>query len=232
MWKTASDKGLGHLLRDVWSLLNEEERELLDKEIRPFPCKKASTVFSEGDIPNNLFYLYEGKIKILREGVYGRFLISRIVKPGQFFGMRPYFAEETCSSTAIAVENSKVLAIPVEAIEALLKGNTSFCRYFLKTLAKELGYAERRTVTLTQKHVRGRLAETLLILKENFGFENDGATLSIYLSREELATLSNMTVSNAIRTLSTFVSERMLALDGKRIKIIDCDRLQKTARSG
>ena len=90
-----------------------------------------------------------------------------------------------------------------------------------------LGIADERTVNLTQKHIRGRLAESLLFLKDSYGLEEDGATLSIYLSREDLANLSNMTTSNAIRTLSTFVAERIIAIDGRKIKLIDEDKLKK-----
>lgn len=67
---------------------------------------------------------------------------------------------------------------------------------------------------------------------QNYGLENDGATLDIYLSREDLAALSNMTTSNAIRTLSLFASERIIALDGRIIKIIDPDGLEKISKHG
>ncbi|HCM20396.1 MAG TPA: Crp/Fnr family transcriptional regulator, partial [Porphyromonadaceae bacterium] len=73
-------------------------------------------------------------------------------------------------------------------------------------------------VNLTQKHVRGRLAEALIFLRESYGLEEDGATISIYLSRDDLASLSNMTTSNAIRTLSTFVDEHVITIDGRKIK--------------
>ena len=62
--------------------------------------------------------------------------------------------------------------------------------------------------------------------------EEDGATLSIYLSREDLASLSNMTTSNAIRTLSMFVAERIIAIDGRKIRIIDEEKLKKISRLG
>ena len=96
----------------------------------------------------------------------------------------------------------------------------------------DLGIADERTVNLTQKHIRGRLAESLLFLKDSYGLEEDGATLSIYLAREDLANLSNMTTSNAIRTLSTFVAEHIIAIDGRKIKLIDEEKLKKISRMG
>ena len=62
--------------------------------------------------------------------------------------------------------------------------------------------------------------------------EEDGATISIYLSREDLANISNMTTSNAIRTLTSFVNEEMITIDGRKIKIIDEEKIRKTSKLG
>ena len=99
-------------------------------------------------------------------------------------------------------------------------------------LVNPLGISDERTVNLTQKHIRGRLAESLIFLKESYGLEEDGSTLSIYLSREDLANLSNMTTSNAIRTLSQFATERLITIDGRKIKIIEEEKLKKISKIG
>jgi CRP-like cAMP-binding protein len=99
-------------------------------------------------------------------------------------------------------------------------------------MAKDLAISEIQTVNLTQKHIRGRLAESLLLLLKNYGFEEDGQTLAMLLPREDLANMSNMTTSNAIRTLSQFAQEGLIELDGKRIKITDEKGLEKISRLG
>ena len=57
-------------------------------------------------------------------------------------------------------------------------------------------------------------------------------TLKIYMAREDLANLSNMTTSNAIRTLSGFVSEKLITVDGRRIRILDEPQLRKISKYG
>ena len=91
----------------------------------------------------------------------------------------------------------------MSAIMTLVTQNNDLAMFFIRQLSVDLGIADERTVNLTQKHIRGRLAESLLFLKESYGLEEDGSTLSIYLSREDLANLSNMTTSNAIRPYQT-----------------------------
>ena len=114
----------------------------------------------------------------------------------------------------------------------LIKESYELAMFFIRQLSIDLGIADERTVNLTQKHIRGRLAESLLFLKDTYGVEEDKSTLSIYLSREDLANLSNMTTSNAIRTLSNFANEKLITIDGRKIKIIEEDRLRKISKIG
>ena len=99
-------------------------------------------------------------------------------------------------------------------------------------MAKDLAFSEIQTVNLTQKHIRGRLAESLLLLIKNYGYEEDGNTLAMLLPREDLANMSNMTTSNAIRTLSQFSQEGLIGIDGRHIKILDEKALEKISRLG
>ena len=135
-------------------------------------------------------------------------------------------------TSAAAFETSTVCLIPIEMIEKWMMENNHLALFFVRQLAVEVGNSDQRTVNLTQKHIRGRLAESLIFLRDNYGLEEDGATLSIYLSREDLANMSNMTTSNAIRTLSAFAQEKIIAIDGKKIKIIDGESLEKINKIG
>ncbi|MGN0210237.1 MAG: helix-turn-helix domain-containing protein, partial [Muribaculaceae bacterium] len=71
-----------------------------------------------------------------------------------------------------------------------------------------------------------------IVLCENYGLEDDGSTLKIYMAREDLANLSNMTTANAIRTLSAFVAEKLIVVDGRRIRILNEPQLRKISKFG
>jgi CRP-like cAMP-binding protein len=114
----------------------------------------------------------------------------------------------------------------------LLRRNPDLSMKLIRMMAIELSFSNKRTVSLTQKHIRGRLAESLLVLRDTYGFEKDGRTIRAYVSREDLACFSNMTTSNAIRTLSTFATESVIVLDGKKISIVDPARLEKISQMG
>lgn len=219
-------------IADMWELLTDKQRTLVANHLEIKRYKKNQVIYSEGETPNQLLCLLEGKVKIYRDGVGGRSQIMRVIKPVEYFGYRAYFAEESFVTAAAAFEASIVCGIPMNIIARLVEENNKLAMFFIRLLAIDLGISDERTVNLTQKHIRGRLAESLLFLKETYGLEEDGATISIFLSREDLANLSNMTTSNAIRTLSNFANEKMIAIDGRKIKLIDEEGLQRISRIG
>lgn len=219
-------------LPDIWRVLNENEHELLRQNARFVSFKKNEIIYIENEAPKDLMCLLKGKVKIYKAGVGGRSQIIRMIRPVQYFGYRAYFANEPYVTSASAFESSQVCLISMKIVEHFLRNNGNLAMFFIQLLSVDLGVTDERVVNLTQKHIRGRLAESLLFLKENYGLENDGATIGIYLSREDLANLSNMTTSNAIRTLSIFENERIISLDGRKIKIIDEDKLHKISRIG
>lgn len=219
-------------ISDLWQPLTETQREYLAKNFTIQKYKKNETIYCEGETPMHLMCLLSGKVKIYKDGVGGRSQIIRVIKDKEYFAYRAYFAQENFVTAAAAFEPCTICLVPMPVISELIKENTDLAMFFIKQLSIDLGISDERTVNLTQKHIRGRLAESLLFLKDTYGVEEDQCTLSIYLSREDLANLSNMTTSNAIRTLSNFATEKLIIIDGRKIKIIDEERLKKISKIG
>jgi CRP-like cAMP-binding protein len=214
------------------SNLKPREKELMRKNFTCSYYKKGEIIYRDGDTPKALVCLIKGKVKIFKEGVGGRDQIVRMAKPIGFIGYRALLADENHIASAEALEDSVVGEIEKSCFIKILQCNGLLCYHILKSIATELGFSHNRTVTLTQKHIRGRLAESLVFLRDTYGLEEDNQTIKVYLSREDLANLSNMTTSNAIRTLSAFADENVLELDGRRIKIIDQHKLERISDLG
>ena len=219
-------------LMTFWDILTPDERHFLKSSFTIQHFKKNEIIHSEDDEPSYMMVLASGKVKVYKDGVGSRAQIIRMLKPGEHFGYRAIISNQRYNTTVSAFEPSTVYALKSETFKTILKHNNAFCYRFLEELADDLGDSDARTINLTQKHIRGRLAEALLILHKNYGFESDGATINIYLSREDLANFSNMTASNAIRTLSNFVTEHIIAMDGRRLKILDEERLFRISKTG
>lgn len=233
MIKGTIDKILTEELMDIWMFLsNEEKRQLIDN-FTIHRYKKNKIIYAEKEDPEYLWVLIEGKVKKYKDGVGGRVQILRLINPGQYFGYRAYFAGEHYVSSAATLEESVLGTLPMSLVEEMISKNNRLAMFFIHELSHNLGNSDTKIVNLTQKHIRARLAEALLVLRDNYGYEeDDNMTLKIYMAREDLANLSNMTTSNAIRTLSTFGAEKIIVVDGRKIKILNEPLLRKISKFG
>lgn len=232
MKKEVTEIDIAESIPDIWQPLTQEQQEILVKDFTIQKYRKNETIYCEGETPAYLMCLLSGKVKIYKDGVGGRSQIIRVIKSNEYFAYRAYFAEENYVTAAAAFEPCTICLIPMPTIIQLMQQNPELSMFFIRQLSKDLGISDERTVSLTQKHIRGRLAESLLFLKETYGVEEDQCTLSIYLSREDLANLSNMTTSNAIRTLSNFAAEKLIIIDGRKIKLIEEEKLKRISKIG
>lgn len=233
MVKSTIEKILTEELAEIWALLtNEEKRKLIDN-FTIHHYKKNQIIYAEKEEPEYLWALIDGKVKKYKDGVGGRVQILRLVNPGQYFGYRAYFAGEAYVSSAATIEPSTLGTLPMSLVEEMISSNIGLAMFFIHELSRNLGNSDTKIVNLTQKHIRGRLAEALVVLLDTYGYEeDDNMTLKIYMAREDLANLSNMTTSNAIRTLSNFVSEKLIVVDGRKIKILNEPLLRKISKFG
>lgn len=216
----------------IFDVLTAKEREMLYKNHSCASFRKGEIIYKEGEKPMGLISLSEGKAKIFKEGVGGRDQIIRMANPVSFIGYRALFAGDYYTSSAVALEDCVICIIDKDSLFSVLENNSKLAMNIIRFIARELGFSNMRTVTLTQKHIRGRLAESLLSLLDTYGTEEDNITIKVYLSREDVANLSNMTTSNAIRTLSAFAAENVISISGRKIKILDIKKLQKISELG
>lgn len=230
--KSTLERIIGEDLSELWKALRPEEKRIVTDNFKYEHYKKNQIIYAEKETPEFLFCLLEGKVKMYKSGIGDRVQILRLYRPVQYFGYRAYFAREPYVSSAAAFEPSVLGIIPMEVVENLIRQNNDLAMFFIHELSRNLGGADTKIINLTQKHIRGRLAESLLLLADNYGYEDDDTTLKIYMSREDLANLSNMTTSNAIRTLMSFVDEKLILVDGRRIRIINEPQLRKISKFG
>lgn len=216
----------------IFKGLNIRDKEVIAGNQITLSVKKGDFIYREGDKSKGLICLASGKCKIYRIGVGGREQILKLIRPAELTGYRNIFQNTTCNDSAVAIEDSVICILERNSFANILKHNSDFTFKLLKLLTDELTFARDRIISLTQKHVRARLAETLLMLSEIYGFEPDGNTINASLPRDDIAHHSNMTTSNAIRTLSNLASEGKIELKRRKIKLLDVPALEMISKTG
>ena len=206
--------------------LTPEETEMLNfqKDFRQF--KRGELLYQEGNRISGFYCINSGIIKVFKTGFDGKEQIIRFAKRGDFIAYRSVLSNEPACTSAKVIEDCQICFIPSEVLVQLSKDNSTFALELLKLACHELGEANSFITDIAQKTVRERLAEILILLVEEFGLD-ENKFLKISLTREELANIVGTATESVIRLLSEFKSDKMLELNGRKIKILNIKALDK-----
>lgn len=206
----------------------EEELEVLSSESKTKFVSKGTTIIKENSIPNGIFVIKKGTAKLIKLGFNGKEQILRFAKEGDIIGYRSILCHEPFGASAIAMDDMEMCYVPEHHFLKLLEVSPKLSFDILKKISLELGEASRTITILAQKTVRERLAEVLLLLEKKLGVDNEGF-INISLTREEMANLIGTATESAIRLISEFKADEYIEVEGRRIKVLNHQKLTKLA---
>ena len=218
------------IVREFSSLksLNKEELLTIASCKTSLIIKKGDVIFEEGENINGVYCIKDGICKLTKLSANGKDHIVKLVTKGELLGQRSMISEEPVNLTAVALEDMQVCFIPKTEIMGFFDKNNHFSMNVMKTICVDLKDSDDHIVTMAQKNVKERLAETLIYLDETFG-KNDDDSLRISLSRDELAGMIGTATESCIRLLSEFNKLGLIELIGKKIVVKDTSKLKKMA---
>jgi len=210
----------------IFNHLTPEETEMInfEKDFRKY--SRGDVLYQEGNRISGFYCIHKGIIKVFKTGFDGKEQIIRFARPGEIIAYRSVLSNEPACTSAKVIEDCQVCFIPSEILISLIKTNSSFSLELLKLACHELGEANSFITDIAQKTVRERLAEILLLLMNDFGLDEQN-NLRISLTREELANIVGTATESVIRLLSEFKSDKLVELNGRKIRILNRKGLEK-----
>ena len=208
--------------------LNKEELLKMAECKTSYVIKKGEPIFEEGEVINGIYCVKDGVSKLSKLSENGKDQIVKLAKSGELLGQRSMISDEVANLSAIALEDMQVCFISKTEIMGFFSQNNQFSMNMMKTICGDLKEASEHMISISQKTVKDRLAETLVYLEETFGKNEDGS-LRIQLSREELAGMIGTATESCIRLLSELNKSKLIELTGKKILLIDKVKLKKFA---
>lgn len=206
--------------------LSEEDFQKYMNEKKTVSISKGKFVFKEGEMPKGVFFIKKGAIKLYKLGFNKKEQILRFAKEGDLLGYRSILSEEEYGASAKAMMPTQVTFIPKSIFHKLLMTIPKLSYAMLQKISYEMGEYSNTIALLSQKTVRERLAEILILIEKKMGVSPDGY-ISLILTREEIANMIGTATESAIRLISEFKADGMIETDGKRIKIIEHERLKR-----
>jgi len=176
----------------------------------------------------HLVIIQKGFGKIYIESTNGKILILSYAKALEINGGIGVFVDQIHHSSLMAANDCHTCFIEINSFNKVMASNSAFREGFLKGHSERVLQTYHQFAVLTQKNMEGRMAESILYLKDKV-FQN-GALKNI--SKQDLAEFTAMSKESAIRVLKEFKDEGYVDLDGKNIKILQEEALRNIALHG
>ena len=215
----------------LFSGLDEAAAASLRASMNLVKLRKGQVLFREGDDGDHLYIVSSGKVKLGTKASDGRENLLMILGPGDMFGELSLFDSGPRTASAIAVTDSKVLALGQEKVIPWVREHPEVSLQLLARLATRLRRTNEVVGDLVFSDVPGRVAKALIDLGVKFGEKREeGLYVNHDLTQEELAQLVGASRETVNKALADFGQRGWLRLDGRSVLILDYERLLKRGR--
>jgi len=189
-----------------------------------FRIKRSEIIFNEGDEVKGVYFVDEGIVKVHKKWGPEKELIIRFASNGAILGHRGLGGKSVYPISATALEDGIICFVPIDFFESTLKVNTDFTYNLMMFFASELQESERKMRNLAHMSVKGRVAQALISLHDQFGTKDD-LSINLHLSRQDLASYAGTTYETVFRVLNELSKEDMIKTSGKKIIINNREKL-------
>lgn len=189
--------------------------------------KKGQVIFYEGNQSRGLYCIHKGKVKLSKLGLNSKEQVVRFAKTEDILGYHSLFNQGPYQTTATVLEDSYVCHISKEKFMEAIQTSPKLAQKIMTLLANDLNNAEQYLINLSQKKAKGRIVDALVLIYSSFGFLTDNKTLSISLSRSEIADIAGTTAETVIRILAQLNKDKVIRLNEKKIIIPNIEKLKK-----
>lgn len=208
------------------NLCSSEWLPVFEIHIKAIHVKQKERIFSEGEAVTGIYFIENGKVKILSRFNNKEEKIIRISGDGMIVGHRGINAKRYPIS-AVALTSTNLVFIPIDIFVKLIKANPEMAVYLINFMSDELRESEERMKNLLIYDPKVRIAVILVKLIDSFGYNPIAKSkLAFTLSRRDIANMAGTTYETVIRTLSLLKDIGLIGFDGKEIEIVNEKKLK------
>jgi CRP/FNR family transcriptional regulator len=217
----------------VFAGLSERDWEKVGDFFSERQYQKDDYIFLEGEAPEALYVVKNGKVKVLRHSTDGKDVVLRMAGPGQLLGSVAVFDGGGYPGTAQAIEECSLLVIGRNDCLTLVSRFPVFALTVINDMGTRLRSSAEQIRSLAVERVEQRIARTLLKLGQTAGADTpEGRVIELPLTRQDVADMTGTTVETAIRVMSKFRREELIFTRRGKVVLVDLDALQEIAELG
>jgi len=213
----------------VFNTLSEVQILKLSTNKYTAKYKSGEIIFKQGTLVTHILSLTSGLVKVYIEGYNDKNLILKLSQSGELIGGPGLFTDKRFHYSVTALTDCTACFIEANTVIELVQENKEFAIAMLTHVNKSAINNFNKFISLTQKHMQGRMADALIYLSRVI-YKSSKFTMDV--SRQDLADLTAMTKESSIRILKEFKDDNIISLNNNDIEILKPEKLDFISVTG
>jgi CRP/FNR family transcriptional regulator, anaerobic regulatory protein len=189
--------------------------------------KEGEALYHEGEKFQFIYAVRSGTFKSALTLRDGREQVTGFQMAGELLGLDG-LASGHHASSATALEDAEICAIPYAHLSELAVGSTDLQHVISRLMSREIVREHSLMMLLGSMNAEERLAAFLLNISQRMKARGYSASeFHLRMSRAEIGSYLGMKLETVSRTFSAFQQQRLLQVDKKHVRIVDLDGLQQ-----
>lgn len=209
------------------SLLSPEQHTQLLSNSSELRFRKNETIIKQGFSASHILYLEKGMAKLSVENQH-RSSVFKIIADDTFIGLMCSFVKKSFDFSAVAIQDCSVRLIDRGVFEDIIRTNGEFAVHVVQLMSLMTNKIVHDLIHISHKNADGAICTILMELSKVF----KSNTFQMPFSRIELAHTVGYSKESVIGCLSSLQKEGIIAVSGKKISLLDAQRLELIARNG
>lgn len=213
----------------IFQSLSTDELEYLMQCKQNIVFNPGETIIKQNTSTTHFVCLRQGMAKMVAESSRGKNVILKILSGHSLITAGGVVSDDIRHFTVTAITRVECCFIDSDRLHKLLENNSKFAYELLKYNNRQNIQMLESLVGLTQKYMPGRVADTLLYLKNQIYQANP---FVCNLNKQELAEMSGMTKESFIRSLKELELSGIVRHNRREIEILNEEDLLMISKNG
>lgn len=200
---------------------NQESIERLKQQSREINLEKGQPLFFQGDCATVVYYIKSGMLKILKTSIQGHEKIFSIYSKHNLIALSVLFNEpHLYPASAVALEETIVVAIPIEELERAILSNQKSTKAWFSHLNRRLESVQQLLTDQVFTDTKDRFKKVIrLFMSNQSSIQDQMVTIEMPLSKQEMAELLSVRRETFSRLLSSLKEEGVCEYTQKKLRI-------------
>jgi CRP-like cAMP-binding protein len=201
-----------------------------DSEVFTREYPKDTMIFAETMPGRELYIIQKGSVKITKI-VNDNEVLLAVLKPGDIFGEMSLIENKPRSASAIAFEDSVLLAVNKENFERMVQSQPQIIARLTTLLAERIWFIYKQLANTLLHDKVGRLYDALLIqLEKNRVPIRSGEAYTFDFGTRELINMVGLPMNEGNQAMRELLQNSKLKAMDNRIHVTDIEEIDKQAK--